>query len=102
MIRNICFEADPGGDTGGDTGFVGSDGTFNEGWTGRDEFKADADTLGRYKTVGDLATAHMELRRKSSKNPDSMVEIPSDSSSDEVRAAWGKANGVTETVEGYE
>ncbi len=92
---------DPSGDPGADTGFVGSDGTFTEGWTDRDEFKADAGTLGRYKTVGELAKGHSELRKKFSKNPDSMVEIPSDTSDDAVRAAWGKANGVPETVEGY-
>ena len=80
-------------------GFVGSDGTFNDGWTGRDEFKADADTLGRYKTVGELAKGHMELRKKFSKNPDSMVEIPSETSSDEVRAAWAKAHNIPETYE---
>ena len=90
-----------GGEEGGDEGFVGSDGTFKEGWTGRDEFKAHADTLGRYKTVNALTDAHMELRKKLSKNPDTMVEIPSETSSDEVRAAFRKANGVPETVDEY-
>lgn len=100
--------ADDGGDGGdagsggGDTGFVGPDGTFNDGWTGREEFKDHADTLGRYKTVGELAKGHMELRKKFSKNPNSMVEIPSETSGDDVRAAWGKAHGAPETVDGYE
>lgn len=100
-----CLDGDGGGggdnSGGGDTAFVGSDGTFTEGWTNRDEFKADAGTLGRYKNVGELTKAHMELRRKSSVNPDSMVEIPSETSGDDVRTAWGKANGVPETVDGY-
>ena len=90
------------GGGGGDTGFVGSDGTFNEGWTNRDEFKADADTLGRYKTVNDLTKGHMELRKKFSKNPDSMVEIPTETSSDEVRAAWSKAHNRPDTQDLYE
>ena len=82
-----------------DTGFVGSDGTFNDGWTGRDEFKDDAATLGRYKTVGDLAKGHMDLKRKYGKDPNSMVEIPSETSSDEVKTAWSKAHNVPDAYE---
>ncbi len=89
-----------GGETaGGDTGFVGSDGTFNDGWTGRDEFKENADYLGRYKTVGELAKSNVELRKKFGKNPDSMVEIPSETSTDEVRTAWAKAHNVPDAYE---
>lgn len=99
----MAGEGDGGGDGGGGgADFVSGDGTFNEGWTDGEAFKADADTLGRYKTVGELAKGHMELRKKFSKNPDTMVEIPSDTSGDDVRAAWAKANGVPETADGYE
>lgn len=95
-------EDDGGGDKGGgDEGFVSPDGTFKDGWTGRDEFKDHADTLGRYKTVGDLTKSHMELRTKFNKNPDIMVEIPSETSGDDVKAAWRKANGVPETIDEY-
>ncbi len=87
---------------GGDEGFVGTDGTFTEGWTGRDEFKDHADTLSRYKTVGELAKGHVELRKKFNKNPDTMVEIPSETSDDAVRAAWSKAHGRPETQDLYE
>ena len=87
---------------GEDEGFVGSDGTFNDGWTGRDEFKDHADTLGRYKTVGELAKGHVELRKKFNKNPDTMVEIPSETSDDAVRAAWSKAHGRPDTQDLYE
>ncbi len=90
------------GDGGGDAGFVGSDGTFNEGWTGREEFKDHADTLGRYKNVTELAKGHVELRKKYGKNPDSMVEIPTETSSDDVRVAWNKAHGRPETSDAYE
>lgn len=90
-----------GGGDGGDTGFVGSDGTFKDGWTGRDEFKDNADTLGRFKNVTELANSYTSVRNKMGKNPDTMVEIPSETSSDDVRAAWGKANGVPVTVDEY-
>jgi len=92
---------DAGGDSGGDVGFVGSDGTFNDGWTDRAEFKDHAEYLGRYKTVGDLTKGLTELRTKYNKNPDTMVEIPSETSGDDVRAAFRKANGVPDTVEEY-
>ena len=84
-----------------DTGYVGSDGTFNDGWTGREEFKAHADTLGRFKSVSDLANGYMSARTKIGKDPNSLVEIPNDTSSDEVKAAWRKANGVPETIDEY-
>ncbi len=99
------FEGDGGGDGGGgaaDTGYVGVDGTFADGWTGREEYKANAETLGRFKSVPELAKGYMEARTKIGKDPNSLAEIPNDTSSDEVRAAWGKANGVPESVDGYE
>ncbi len=91
-----------GGSEGGDTGFVGSDGTFKEGWANRDEFKDNAEYLGRYKTVIDLANGLVATKKKYNKNPDVMVEIPSETSGDDVRAAWGKAHGAPENVDGYE
>jgi len=94
--------SDAGGvEPSGDTGFVSQDGTFNDGWTGREEFKANADTLSRYKNVTDLANSHMELRRKFGKDPNSMAEIPNETSSDDVKAAWRKANDIPETVDEY-
>ncbi len=101
LEQGHVFSGGEESDGGGNEGFVGSDGTFKDGWTGRDEFKDHADTLGRYKTVGDLAKSHMELRTKFNKNPDTMVEIPSETSDDAVQAAWRKANGVPETVDEY-
>ncbi len=89
-------------DGGGDTGYVGSDGTFNEGWTSREEFKGDAATLERFKNVPDLAKSYISARNKLGKNPDSLIEIPNDTSSDEVKAAWRTAKGVPENLEGYE
>ena len=91
-----------GGGGGGDAGFVGSDGTFNEGWTSGEAFKDNAETLSRFKNVTDLANSFVATKKKFGKNPDSLVEIPSDTSSDEVKAAWSKANDVPETVDEYE
>ncbi len=99
LEQGHVFSGGEESDGGGDEGFVGSDGTFKDGWTGRDEFKDHADTLGRYKTVGELAKGHMELRKKFSKNPDAIVEIPSETSDDDVRAAWAKAHNVPEDYE---
>ena len=83
----------------GDSGFVGSDGTFNEGWTNGEAFKENADTLSRFGNVTDMANSYMELRKKSSKNPDSMIEVPSENSSDEVKDAWTKAHNVPDAYE---
>ncbi len=93
---------DTGANAGADTGYVGVDGTFADGWTGREEFKANADTLGRFKSVPELAKGYMEARTKIGKDPNSMAEIPTETSSDEVKAAWGKANGKPDTIDGYE
>ena len=93
---------DTGANAGADTGYVGVDGTFADGWTGREEFKANADTLGRFKSVPELAKGYMEARTKIGKDPNSLAEIPTETSSDEVKAAWGKANGKPDTIDGYE
>jgi len=90
-----------GGELGGDTGFVNSDGTFVDGWTDREQFKDNADTLVRFGNVSDLAHSYMDLRKKTSKNPDSLVEIPNANSSDEIKAAWRKANDVPDTTDDY-
>ena len=98
-----CMADGDGGDGGGggDTGFVGSDGTFNDGWTNGDAFKENAASLSVFKNVTDLANSYVATKKKFGKNPDALVEIPSDTSGDDVRAAFRKANGVPETVDGY-
>ncbi len=88
-----------GGEEG--EGFVGSDGVFTDNWTDGESFKENADTLKRFKDVKSLANSYMDVRKKVGRNPDTLVEIPSDTSSDEVKAAWRKAGGVPETVEDY-
>ena len=82
-----------------DTGFVGSDGVFTENWAQGESFKANEATLSRYKNVTDLANSLVDTKKKYGKNPDVMVEIPSETSTDEVRAAWAKAHNVPEQYE---
>lgn len=91
-----------GEEEGGDEGFVNSAGVFLEGWAGRDEFKENEATLSRYKNVTDLANSLIATKTKYGKNADVMVEIPGETSSDEVKAAWRKAKGVPDSVDAYE
>lgn len=93
-----------GGGGGGDDGSVSavnSDGSFTQDFYGS-HGEENREYLSRYKAPSDLAKANVELRKKFGKNPDSMVEIPGENSSDETRAAWNKANGVPDTTDGYE
>ncbi len=86
---------------GGGTSFVSSDGTFTDAFYGSNG-EENRDYLSRYKTAPDLAKATVEMRKKFGKDPNSMVEIPTETSGDDVMAAWNKANGVPETIDGYE
>ena len=98
-----CMADGDGGDGGGggSVSAVNPDGSFTEDFYGS-HGEDNREYLSRYKAPSDLAKANVELRKKFSKNPDSMVEIPGDSSTDEVKVAWSKANGVPESVDGYE
>ncbi len=91
---------EPAGGGGGDVSVLDSGGSFTDNFYGS-HGEENREYLSRYKAPSDLAKANVELRKKFSKNPDTMVEIPSDTSGDDVKAAWGKANGVPETVDGY-
>ena len=94
-------EGDAGGEPAGDAGFVGSDGTFTENWAQGESFKDNEATLSRYKTVTDLANGLVATKQKLGKDPNSLIEIPTETSGDDVRTAWAKANGVPETVDEY-
>ncbi len=96
------FEGEGGGGGGGDAGFVGSDGVFTENWAQGESFKENEATLSRYKNVTDLANGLVATKKKFGKNPDTLVEIPSETSSDEVRTAWSKAHGRPDTQDLYE
>jgi hypothetical protein len=83
------------------TSVVNSDGSFTENWTERFD-EGDREHLSRYKSLDELGKSHMNLTRKYGKDPNTMVEIPSETSSDEVRAAFRKAKGAPDTVDAYE
>jgi len=88
-------------DTAESLSIINADGSFVENW--HEKYgEENAAHLSRYKTYDDLVNSHISLRKKFNKNPDTLVEIPSETSSDEVRAAWAKAHGVPDTIEGYE
>ena len=103
MYGGLCqvFEGDGdgGSDGGGNAGFVGSDGVFTENWASGESFKENEAHLSRYKNVTELANGHAELRKKFGKNPDTLVEIPSETSTDEIRTAWARAHNVPEEYE---
>lgn len=90
-----------GGEDEPNEGFVSPDGALADGWAGRDEFKENEATLSRYKNVTDLANSLIATKTKYGKNPDVMVEVPSDTSSDEVKSAWRKARGVPDSTDDY-
>ena len=91
-----------GANGGGDaTSVINADGSFTEDFYGS-HGEENREYLSRYKTPPDLAKANVEMRKKFSKNPDTLVEIPSETSSDDVRAAWSKAHGRPETQDLYE
>jgi hypothetical protein len=92
---------DGGGGGGGEVSVLNAEGNFTDEFYGS-HGEENREYLSRYKKPTDLSKANVELRKKFSKNPDSMVEIPSETSSDEVRAAWSKAHNRPETQDLYE
>ena len=85
---------------GSEQSFVNNEGAFSENWADRFD-EGDRATLSRYKNVDDLAKSLVSTKKKFGKNPDTLIEVPSDTSSDETKAAWRKANNVPESVEEY-
>lgn len=102
ILPCYCEGDDGGGGGGGEaTSPVNADGTFVENW--QDKFPEEhRETLKRSKNFPDFVDSHMRLRAKLGKNPDSMIELPTDKSSDAVRVAFHKARGVPDDVKGYE
>lgn len=87
-------------DNSGQISVVNSDGSFAENWY--EKYGAEnKPTLSRFKKFDDLVNSHMSQRKKFGKDPNSLVELPTDKSSDEVKAAFSKARGVPDTTDGY-
>ena len=82
------------------TSVVNTDGSFSENWTDKygEENKAH---LSRYKDLDSLVNSHISQRKKFSKDPSTLIEIPREGSTDEVNSAWAKAHGVPDTIDGY-
>lgn len=102
----MAGEGDGGGGNGDAGGgdavsVVNADGSFTENWHGSygEDNKA---FLSRYKTFPDFVNGAIATKKKFSKNPDTLVEIPSEVSGDDVKAAWAKAHGRPETQDLYE
>lgn len=87
-----------GGGEGTATSVVNADGSFVENWMEPYGEKNKAH-LSRYKDLPSLVKSHIDTKSKLGRNPDALVEVPSETSSDEVKAAWVKAHNVPETYE---
>ncbi len=80
---------------------VNADGSFAEKWS--EKYGEDNQAhLSRYKDFDSLVNSHIATKKKFGKNPDTLVEIPTDTSSDEVKAAFRKARGVPDSTDAYE
>ncbi len=87
--------------TAAPTSVVNADGSFADNWS--DKYGEDSKaTLLRFNNFDDLVNSHISLRSKYGKNPDAMVEVPTETSSDEVKTAFNKARGTPESFDKYE
>lgn len=103
--------ADPGNPQGGETpppaqptqSIVNPDGSFVEGW--EQKYPEDSrETLSRFKSFDDFVTSDINLRGKFGhygQDPDSLIQVPKEDSSDEVKAAFYKAAGELDSAEDY-
>ena len=86
-----------------ETSVVNPDGTFAENW--HEKYgKENEPHLSRYKDFDALVKSTIATKKKFGqygRDPDSLIELPKDDSSDEVKAAFHKARGVPETIDGY-
>jgi len=83
------------------TSVVNADGSFAENWSEKYGEENQAH-LSRYKDIDSLVNSHISTKKKFGKNPDTMIEMPTETSSDEVKEAWRKANGVPDNLDSYE
>jgi uncharacterized protein YktA (UPF0223 family) len=77
---------------------VNADGSLVEKWYEKYGKENEAH-LSRYKDFDAIVNSHIATKKKFGKNPDALVEIPTEHSPDEVKAAWAKAHNVPETYE---
>lgn len=89
------------GTTTTEVSVVNADGTFAEKWSEK-YGEENQPHLSRYKDFDSFVESHISQRKKFSKDPSTLVEIPTGTSSDEVKAAFRKARGVPDSVDAYE
>jgi len=84
-------------------GFVDTDGSLIDGWQSRlsDESLREEPSLARFKSFNDLAKSFVSTKQMMGRDPDTLVEIPGENATDEVRAEFHRKRGVPDTVEGY-
>lgn len=84
-------------------GFVSTDGSLVDGWQGRlsDETLRDDSSLARFNNFNDLAKSFVSTKKMMGRDPDSLVEMPGEDATDEVRAEFHRRRGVPESAEGY-
>lgn len=79
------------------------DGSFVEGW--EQKYPKDSrEMLSRFKSFDDLVTSDISLRGKFGhygQDPDSLIQVPKEDSSDEVKAAFWKAAGELNSADDY-
>lgn len=84
-------------------GFVNPDGGLVEGWQGRlsDESLRTEASLEGYKDINGICKSLVSTKKMMGRDPDTLVTIPNESSTDEERAEFHRRRGVPDTVEGY-
>jgi len=83
------------------TSIINDDGSFVENWYEK-YGEENIAHLSRYKTFDDLVNSTVATKKKFGKDPNSLIEIPTEHSSDEVKAAFRKAKGAPDSIDAYE
>lgn len=83
-------------------GFTADDGNFQDGWLDRlpPELEGGKITLGKYRTLPDLAKAHINLQELLGKKS-TAINIPGEGATPEEISGYRKAIGAPEKVEDY-
>lgn len=84
-------------------GIVNPEGQFAEGWKSQleDEQLQSSKSLDKFQTVQDMAKSYVNMEKKFGKDPDKLVELPSENASDEVKAEFYKRLGVPDDPSEY-
>lgn len=83
------------------TSIINEDGSFAENWYEK-YGEENKDHLSRFKKFDDFVNSSVSARKKIGRDPDTLIQIPDENSSDEVKAAWSKARGRPDTSDKYE